>query len=553
MPGARPSPATLRPYAGRWVAYAYGRVVGVGATAEAARLAAQLNRPKERPEVIYVPETTPLAWPAEISRLWHDVPANQRAALWLVGGCVRDVLLNRRIHDVDVVAHGEALRVARAWAERWQAAFYPLDAERGVGRVILTTPDQRLTLDFATLRGDSLEADLRARDFTINAMAASLTEPEALIDPLNGLRDLRGKLIRACSPTALSDDPVRGVRAVRLAAQLDFKLDKDTRALIRASASALPNISAERRRDEFIKCLGGQRPAAALRALDLLGLLDALVPEARDLKGVAQSAPHVYDVWEHTLMVITRLAEVIALLGPVHDVDAASDLTLGLISVRLGRYRHQLTTHLNQRLSGDRPARWILMLAALLHDIGKPATRSESEHGRIHFWNHPEIGAEIAAKRLTRLRFSADEIKRARLIVAHHMRPLLLANEPSLSRRAIYRYFRDTDEAGVEIVLNAIADYLGTHGDHPPPQAEWAAFLEVCARLLEAYFEKPAEAVRPPALVSGHDLIEQFGLESGPRLGQLLEALREAQATGEAPDREAALAFVRKKLAEGGL
>lgn len=547
MPPISPN---LKPYRGRWVALIRGQVVGVGLTAEEARAAAQLARAKERCEVFFVTDSITLAWPTELTALLALFPPATRNHLWLVGGVVRDVLLNRRLHDIDFVVQGDALALARAVANQLQAAFYPLDAERGVGRVIVTQPEGRLTLDFAALRGDTLEADLRARDFTVNAMAATVTAPEVLIDPLEGYNDLRTRTLRACSDSALASDPVRGIRAVRLAAQLDFKIEKATRSAVRAQAQALKHVSAERRRDEFIRCLAGPRPATALRALDLLGLLDACLPELLTLKGVTQSAPHTYDVWDHTLMVVARLAEVIALLGPVHDVDAASDLTLGLISVRLGRYRHQLTAHLNRFLSGDRPVRWALMLAALLHDVGKPATRTVEEAGRIRFFKHDDIGHKLAERRLERLRFSTDEVKRVGVIVAHHMRPLMLAEEPALSRRAIYRFFRATGEAGVDIVLHALADYLGTYGDHPPPQEKWAHFLEVCARLLEAYFELPNELVRPPALITGDDLIAQFGLESGPRLGHLLEAVREAQAMGEVTDRAAALALIQTELGQ---
>ncbi len=540
--------SSLRPYAGRWVALVQGRVAGVGLTAEAARIAAQLSRPKEKPQVIFVPEPPALEFPPLLADIRRALAPN--AQVWLVGGAVRDALLNRRIQDLDFAVEGDALAAARAVANALRAAFYPLDFERGVGRVILTRDDARFTLDFARLRGPDLDADLAGRDFTLNAIAVSLADPETLIDPLHGEADLRAKLVRVCSPQAVADDPIRGIRAIRLAAQLDFRIDKDTRAATRAQAGALARTSPERRRDEFIRCLGGARPGASLRALDLLGLLEHLTPEVLALKGVAQSPPHELDAWEHTLAAVTRLDEVLTVLGPMHDVDAASDLTLGLTSVRLGRFRGQLSDHLSQLLSGDRPVRWLLMLAALLHDIGKPQTRTVEADGRIRFFNHEAVGASMVERRLTHLHFSSDEVQRARAIVAHHMRPRQLSQGTPPTRRAIYRYFRDTGEAGVDIVLLSLADFLAKSASGPPPQEEWAQHLDVCAQLLGAYFERPEEAVSPPALINGHDLIAAFGLEAGPQIGKLLEAVREAQAAGEIADRAAALDYVRQHSAD---
>jgi poly(A) polymerase len=283
-----------------------------------------------------------------------------------------------------------------------------------------------------------------------------------------------------------------------------------------------------------------------VRALDLWGLLNPILPELSALKGVTQSPPHVLDVWDHTLAVVTRLDEIVNLLGPVHDVDAASDLILGLVSVQLGRYRHVLTDHLRATLTPERNVRAVLMMAALLHDAGKPVTRTVDAQGRIRFLTHEAVGADLAEARLTKLRLSGDEVKRVRLIIANHMRPRQLSAQKDVSPRAIYRFFRDTGAAGVDIVLLSLADFLGKRGGEPPPQDEWAHHLNVCAQLLEAYFEKREERVSPAALITGHDVISELDLAPGPRLGQLLEAVREAQVVGEVTSREEALEFARR-------
>jgi putative nucleotidyltransferase with HDIG domain len=486
----------------------------------------------------------------ELPPIIADIRAALPSALpiWLVGGALRDAWLRRSIHDLDFAVDGDGIAAARRVADALGAAVYPLDAERGIGRVILDRAGEYLTLDFSRLRGRTLATDLALRDFTVNAMAATLAAPTQLIDPLNGQADLRARVVRACTGTSIADDPVRGIRAVRLSTELKFRLDGATREQVRSAAPALAVVSAERRRDEFIRCLGGPRPAGSLRVLHALGLLPHLIPELAALAGVTQSPPHVYDVWEHTLAVVARLWDVLSVLRPVHDVDTASDLTLGLVSVRLGRHRQALDEHLNTALAGDRPDRWLLMLAALLHDIGKPTTRTVDPDGRIRFFNHDQVGAATVTERLIKLRFSNDEVRRASSIVAHHLRPLLLAHEPALSRRAIYRFFRDAGAAGVDIVLLSLADLLGTYADGPPPIDEWNRLLDVCAALLTAYFEQPTEAVNPPAIITGDDLIGELGLRPGPRIGQLLDAVREAQAGGEVTNRDGALALARQLL-----
>lgn len=358
-------------------------------------------------------------FPIAIERIREAWPQGQRG--WLVGGVVRDLLLNRRLHDVDLATDGDAIGAARKLANTLGGAFYVLDPERGVGRALVEIEGDRLTIDVAHLRGADLEADLRGRDFTLNAMAIDLAGPEDLIDPLGGYAHLRARRISACAPTAITDDPVRAIRAVRIAAQLNFQIDRDTRA--RVKGASLSTVSAERIRDEFLRCIGGRRPAAALRGLELTGLLDQIAPELLGLRGVTQSPPHQLDVWEHTLAVVERLDEIFNLLGPVHDVDAASDLTYGWISVRLGRYRHEISQRLTEELTPGRPRRWLAMLAALLHDAGKPATRTVDETGRVRFLGHEGAGSTLADALLERLRFSRDEINYVHDFVAQHMRP----------------------------------------------------------------------------------------------------------------------------------
>jgi len=541
--------AGVSAYAGRWVALVRGKIVAQAETREQAFQFARLSRPKEKVDLRFMP-VMPINSPL-LDSIRAVLPAD--APVFLVGGAVRDAVRGRSSHDLDF-ATPRGLKMAKMVADGLSAAFFPLDETFDTGRVILQNPDgSRDTLDFAGYRGESLDADLRGRDFTINAIAMDIHSGE-IIDPLGGVKDVREKRIRACTETSLHDDPVRILRAVRQAAAFDFSIDTDTRKLLRAAVHLLPNISAERLRDELFKMLDGPKPDSAMRALELLGVFPYLLPEVVALKGVEQSAPHVHDVWTHTLSVLRHLESLLGALAPEYDEGKANaDLMNGLLVLRLGRYRQQIGAHLAANLNTDRSARALLFFAALFHDVEKPHTKTTEENGRIRFLGHDEQGAQTTGKRGQALHLSNDELQRLNLIIRHHMRVHGHSSRKhaghEMSRKAIYRFFRDTGEAGVDLILLALADTRATY-EQNLTQDHWAATLDVCRALLEAWFEKVDEIIKPPQLINGDDLINLLKLKPGPEIGKLLETVRETQAAGELANREAALAFARGWLAK---
>jgi tRNA nucleotidyltransferase/poly(A) polymerase len=283
-----------------------------------------------------------------------------------------------------------------------------------------------------------------------------------------------------------------------------------------------------------------------LRVLQSLGLLALVVPETAGLERVSQPPPHVHDVWNHTLLLVDRLQTLLGVLAPQANEDASADLTMGLASLRLGRFRDPLQAHLARTLSGDRPVRGLTFLAALLHDVGKSETGKLGADGEVHFVGHDRIGAEWAVRRAAQMHLSNAEAEHLGCIVRHHMRPLQLAREKTLSRRAIYRFFAATGQCGVDVCLLALADLLAIFGPTLDQDA-WAEMLDTVRDLLESYFEHRTERVDPPPLISGDDLMQALELRPGPHVGALLQALREAQAAGEVSTREAAIEFVRAR------
>ncbi|NWF63433.1 MAG: CCA tRNA nucleotidyltransferase [Chloroflexi bacterium] len=539
------------PYAGRWVALVRGRVVAQGGTPEQALRASRSSRYKERPEIRFM--SVPFNFSPLLKKIINVLPANTE--VYLVGGAVRDLLTNRPSPDLDFAVPSNGISTARAVANALQADFMTLDSERDAGRVIMIEDGIYTYLDFAAYRGATLEDDLRDRDFTINALALNVRDT-TIIDPLNGAADIRAKVIRACSPDSLSNDPVRILRAVRQAAAFGFTIDSFTRELMKQAANQINNVSIERVRDEVFKILGGPKPSASIRALDMLGVLRHLMPELLKMKGVAQSNPHIHEVWTHTLAVVDQLDNLLtSSLRLDFDPEKTSDMFMGLVSLKIGRYREQIARHFASPLNPSRSHRSLLFFAALYHDVCKPDTKTIDETGRIRFFDHDIKGAEIAAERARAFNLSNGEVERLHTIVRHHMRFHFFADrleregQPP-SRKAVYRFFRDSGAAGVDLILLALADLRGTKGNELT-QVTWTAYLDIARLLLENYWERPEEIVNPPRLINGNELMQELDLKPGKTVGELLELIRENQAAGKITDREQALAFAREELAKG--
>jgi len=468
---------------------------------------------------------------------------------YLVGGCVRDWLLGRSSHDIDFAVAGDAVELARRVADRKGGAFVLLDQKRCTARVVTRGEDgQRLFIDFARLQGDDIITDLSKRDFTVNAIAVAVEADTGsrIIDPYSGQRDLQLGLVRAVSKTAFRDDPLRSLRAVRLAAEMEASIEQGTVRLLRQAVPLIANVSAERVRDELSKILALPGAPQNLRYLDEVGLLVVIIPELETLKGVEQSAPHYLDVFEHSLETVRRLEQVVDVVEG-YDGEEVADGALPLIPLFLSPFSRRLSAHLSQPISGDHSRLTVLKLVALLHDVAKPATTSFDDEGGIHFYGHEGEGAGVVGDILRRLRFGGNEVNLAKTIVANHMRPSLLADQEVVTRRAVYRFFRDTGDAGVDTLLFYLADHLATWGPNLR-MARWQRRVEFVASMLADYYERHHKVISPPKLISGHDLMEEFGLQEGPRIGELLESVREAQVEGEVRTREEALALVKELL-----
>ncbi len=534
----------LTPYAGRWVALLGDVVAGVGNTPEEAKRLAQHNRPKERPFLHFV--EAPGGEPLQLSSLLAELRPfflELETPVYLVGGAVRDAMRGKATHDLDFVVPKNAIALAFKIANKIGKPAYILDRERDAGRVMLQ--EAQTMLDFTCFRGEDLYADLADRDFTINAMAlpATAVTTASIIDPFNGLTDLAAKQIRLVRPDALEQDPIRALRAVRQGLSYGFQLSDDTKTAVITAAPSLHKTSTERMRDELIKLLETAVPDQAIEQMAELELLPQLLPEIAELAGIEQSPPHHEPALAHTISVLRWL---VLVETAVVDQQPVANKALSEIQSQFSEFHEGLQAHVDRDMGGGLNGRLLLRLAGVFHDVGKKASQTIEESGRIRFLGHDAVGAALAAARLRTLAFNNRAIKQVETAVANHMRPLQLAQTGKRpSRRAIYRYFLSTEETGLDIGLLSLADHLATF-DGTGDETQWQNLISVVTELFRHYFEQYAETVAPEPLINGRDLMQLLEIPAGPELGRLLRLVQEAQAAGELTTREEALAFANQ-------
>lgn len=455
-----------------------------------------------------------------------------RAALagedaWLVGGAVRDRLLGRATDDVDVALAGDPRRAARRIARAAGGACFRLSGEFGAWRAV--GPDHGWHVDLVPLRGDGIAADLAARDFTVNAMAEPLGGGD-LLDPHGGRADLAARRLRMVTPHALADDPLRSLRAVRLAVELDLGLEPGTQAAVAAHAEAIERVAPERVLGELKRVVCAPRALDGLAMMDAAGLTAAVLPELAALRGVEQNEFHHADVYEHTLEVLGAVAAI--------ERDPAA--------VGLGAHAGAVAALLAEPLADELTRGQAMRFAALLHDAAKPRTRGVRPDGRVTFVGHDAEGATLARGVLRRLRSSERLADYVAALTRHHLRVGFLVHERDaggLPRRAVWRYLRATDPYAADVAVFTVADRLATRGRNV--ERATAAHLEVAGELLGHALAERTAGPRAP-LVRGDELAREAGVTPGPALGELLARLEEDRFAGEIATREDALRRARE-------
>jgi tRNA nucleotidyltransferase/poly(A) polymerase len=452
---------------------------------------------------------------------------------YLVGGFIRDALLDRNLGDVDLVLEGDYETGSAILAETLGRESYRLGDRFRTDRFALPYG----TVDVAPMQGGSREDDLLRRDFSINAIALDLnyigTELAAanLMDPAKGLEDLAAKRVVSISEKNLLDDPLRLLRAFRFMVQLGFKIEDTTHKLLEIHAEKLTQSASERTREELMLMLRCDGAAKGLKAMDAAGVLTVLFPEIERMRGFAQNEYHHLPVLEHSLESVRELEHILATgEGLADDV------------------RERVLNEMREIVSPPATRAALTKLALLFHDIGKPQTAQKQEDGRLSFYGHQSVGRDIASGAFERLRLSNQERELLELLIEEHLRIGFYCNDLPVSNKLIYRYCRKLGDATAMSCLHALADARATRGEAVTEQ--FLADHEEVANAILWHLYVGKDVAEPVALLTGKQIMELTSLPEGPRVGELKEALLEAQVEGEVRTRQDAERFILEQAGQ---
>ena len=428
----------------------------------------------------------------------HAFAEKRGAQLYLVGGSVRDLLLNQSITDFDFALADDAIAFAKAFADKVGAAFVKLEEQPPTARIVIR--ETRLTLDFAGFRAETLEADLRLRDLTINTMALDLssllTKPEVnLIDPCNGFADLKSLTLRFPSEGVVIDDPLRLLRVYRFSAQLGFEIPEATINLIRRHRNRLPQVSSERIRDELIKILNVNNATAYLRRMDETRLLSQIIPEIEKVRGLYQ------DAFDRSLRALEMFEA-----KPMPDT--------------LQPYRPQIEAYLREQLTHDLCRQQILKLALLLR----------------------KSGTETAVQITNRLRLGRKATQLMRSLVQNRLHLMdLIDGNGQIGRREMIHFLRNTGDDWLGVLLLSHAQLQGL-------QRNTRQTDELMKQIADFYYHEIGPIIERGRLITGDDILRTFGVTPGAKIGRILQHIEDLQFEGEIRTPEEALKAARTFL-----
>ena len=450
----------------------------------------------------------------------------EREEVWIVGGAVRDALLGREVTGLDLAVAADPEQVARALGRAADGHSFELSGEFATWRV--QAREASWHVDVVALRGDTIEEDLAARDFTVNAIAVPIAGGDP-IDPTGGARDAEGGILRTVGERSFEDDPLRIMRAARIAAALKLELDPETVVLARRFSARAAEPAGERQLTELRGIVAGPDPVRGVSLMDELGATPVVVPELDALRGVEQNPYHHLDVHGHTIEVLARALELESDPGSV-----------------LGDVGPDVEALLAEPLADEFTRSGGLRLAALFHDLGKPRTRSVAPSGRVLFIGHDEAGVEIIRSICDRLRASRRLTSFLEVLTQNHLRLGFLVHERPLSRRRVYEYLVATAPETVDVTLLTVADRLATQGPRTRSEAI-ESHLELAREMIaEALAWRRSGPPTPP--IRGDELAAELGIEPGPDVGRALSEIEAAQFAGEVASREDAIALARRVL-----
>lgn len=466
--------------------------------------------------------------------LYFLAPDGDERQVYLVGGAVRDRLSqSEQMLDLDLAVNFDPMPAARRYAKKYKAGFVILDDERQVVRLVRAVDQSHYTIDITRFRAASIALDLKARDFTINAISVPLIQPlqspeVELYDPLNGVEHLRDKLIKPCSDELFIDDPLRIMRAFRFAALYGAKLSDHLISLIKRHVKLLAKVSGERIRDELFKILEVDHSTQWVTQLDETGVLQIVLPELYNCHAVEQNEWHHLDVFDHSVLCLKNLEQIF---------DNPPDEP----------WTERFFNYLYEIISVPRNFKQLLKFACLLHDIGKPRCKKfDKESQRFIFHGHEMLGMQMSKKICERLRLSTSEVHFIQKVIKNHMRPGVMLQQ-GISDKRLFRYYSETGRDGVAIAILSLADRLSALGSFD--ENEIVEFKSGIYQIISKFYLQMDKPRKTP-LLKGSDLIKELAIKPGPIFKVILQSLEESQFLGEISTREEALEHARSIIAD---
>ncbi len=460
---------------------------------------------------------------------------------YLVGGAVRDALLGYSVTELDI-----ATTEPQRWAEPLASLLDAAPLEVGSHFPIHHLPLADGAIDIAPI-SDALDDDLARRDFTVNALAVPLYRlPDNLanldradvIDQHEGLLDLDQRQLRLIAERALVDDPIRMLRAVRFATRLDFTLDTAAETAIASHAAGLSEVAPDRVGQELSQLFSSSRASHSVRLLERTGLLYVCFPELTEGDGMDQRPRHRLSVLQHQIAASEWLDTLLA-PKPPSDEPAATIWNATWNTPWPTSIWGDVRQHLAQHAA-------TLRIATLLHDVGKPRTRTIEADGRTRFFHHGNVGADIARARLRSWRFPERVVERISLLLQQHLRPGQITGAGELpTRRALYRFHKRLGDATPDVCLLFLADSLAT-ADPEELAQRWPTYVAHIQRII--CLEPPPSAARIRKIVDGNAVMAATGLPPGPQLGEILDQIAEAAAAGNITNEDEALALAVSRV-----
>lgn len=460
----------------------------------------------------------------------YQIAKKHNQDIFLVGGALRDLYLYGAMSkDLDFLVPNHVRSMALDFSQACNGSFFCLDKKRKYYRVIIKHQDEYYTIDFTPLLNGKIYRDLLSRDFSINSIALILRdifEKKELnpIDPTGGLKDLDKRQVRVASSTSFSHDPVRILRAIRFSRKFHFSLESQTLNLIEENKGRLLTCPWERIRSELFTILTLPHASQSLIELDRLGVLSLLIPEIESMKGIDQGKNHDYELWEHSLKTV-HYAETI----------------LYNITQYLPQHGNTLESYFSQQLESEIQRNNLLIFIALLHDIGKPSTRSK-KNNQVHFYYHERVGKKINQEIAKRFKLGKKTSRIISIVTQHHSRLFNLHALGKITHRAKYRFFRDLEDASLDTLILCLADRMAKR-EPSPDGKNYAPILNLVTDLIDYYFQEHSKNISKP-LIDGNEIMETLNLKPGKRVGELLTLIEKAEREGSISTKDEAMRLI---------